>query len=223
MSHDVDSKDLLAIPDPYAQRAARPGDTAATDLLAALPYAPARAEALRLRVGAALAGALFEGAVLCLMRARGGETLGGQLLAVGVALPLLVAGLIFWVLQASLTPWRRVVGVVALGVLVFVATSLATDAPGDTSPGAMLRCAMGGSLMVAGPLLLAVYSMRHSFVAAATWRTAALGLACGLVGAAATRLHCPVDAALHVVVAHGAPVGMAMLLGVLLGRGLLRA
>jgi hypothetical protein len=220
MSADFDPKDLLEIPDPYAAEARKGAGAAKVD---ALPVAPTRAETRRLRFGAIGAALAFEVMLIAMMSTRHGATLSPALLAYGVVLPLLVAVFALWVLQAPLSPRARVVSSIVVGAVVFVATTLLSDAPGDTSPGAMVRCVMGGSLMAAGPLLLAVYSMRHSFVVGVTWRTAALGLACGLVGAAATRLYCPIDAAVHVLLGHGVPIALAMLAAVLLGRRVTRA
>jgi hypothetical protein len=157
------------------------------------------------------------------MSTRDRATVGGTLIGYGVALPLLSAVLAISVLQASLSRRAQVVASIVVGALVFVVTTLLSDAPGDASAGAIARCAAGGSVMTAGPLLLAVYSMRHSFAVGATWRTAALGFACGLIGAAATRLYCPIDAATHVFIGHGLPIALATVVAVFLGRPVLRA
>jgi len=64
--------------------------------------------------------------------------------------------------------------------------------------------------------------MQYAFVTGVGSRTAALGVASGLLGAAATRLYCPSGSVVHVLVGHGLPIALAAVAAVL-GRRLTRA
>lgn len=220
MKPELDPKDLLEIPDPYATLAKAELPLPNVD---ALPPAPTRSRTWAIR-GLAIAAAIAcDAALVGAMGLRAGAGLTPGVVGIGVVLPLVGAAGTFAVLQPSASRKARVLGAIASGIAVFLATALLTQAPGDTSAGAMLRCAIGGTMMTVGPGLLAVFSMRHAFVTGVTWRTAALGLATGLVGAAAMRLHCPNDALAHVVVGHGAAAVVAMLAAAALGSRFTRA
>lgn len=222
MSSSLDPNDLFDIPDPFAGPASASAELAAPEL-DALPPSPTRARTWAIRGAALLAAIACEALLVWQMGLRSGPGIGAPLVIAGVVLPALAAATTVAAAQASASPKRRVVGVVGLAALTFVLTTLATRAPGDESAGSMGRCVMGTSMMVVGPALFAIFSMRHSFVTGAAWRTAALGLGSGLIGAAATRLCCPNDAFAHVLVGHGVPIALAMLVAVAVGTRVTRA
>jgi hypothetical protein len=141
----------------------------------------------------------------------------------GVVLPLASAALALGVVQTSASRKRRVLTAFAVGVGVFLGTTLLASAPGDESARGILGCILASSMMALGPVLLAIFSMRHAFATGATWRTAALGLASGLIGAAATRLFCPNDALAHVLLGHGAAVFLAVVAAAAIGPRFTRA
>ena len=212
--------EMLDIPDPYASdEAARPR----VPDVAALPPSPTRRGTWALRAGAVVAVLACEALLVGAMGLRDGATLTASVVGYGIVLPLVSAAMTLAVLQASSSRRGRVFVAIAGGSLVFLVTALLSRAPGDESGAGMVRCVLGGSMMATAPILLAVFSMRHAFVTGATWRTAALGLASGLVGAVATRLYCPDDAFVHVVVGHGVPVLLAVLAAAALGPRFTRA
>ena len=69
-----------------------------------------------------------------------------------------------------------------------------------------------------GPLVVAGWAFRRSFVAAPAWRTAALAMACAASGAATMSVVCSVGSPAHVLVGHGALMFVAALVGAGLGR-----
>jgi hypothetical protein len=103
-----------------------------------------------------------------------------------------------------------------------VATLLAS--PRDVDPAPFVehgfQCFAWTALFSAGPLVLAAWAFRRSFVAAPAWRSAALGMACGAFGAATMSLVCSVGSAAHVLVGHGGMMLVAAVCGALLGRRL---
>ena len=84
-------------------------------------------------------------------------------------------------------------------------------------------CVTVASVMALGPLLLAGVALRHSFLSAAAWRGAAVGAACGLGGSIGVHAHCPIQATMHVLLAHGFPILLGAALGALLGASKGRA
>jgi hypothetical protein len=76
---------------------------------------------------------------------------------------------------------------------------------------------LGGAQFALVPLALAALSLRRSFLSAPAWRGAAVGAACGLVGAFGIHAHCHYTAAAHVLGAHGLPVLACALLGAAAG------
>ncbi len=71
-------------------------------------------------------------------------------------------------------------------------------------------------LLTLGPLVLAGVAFQRSFLTNAAWRGGLIGAVAGLAGAIGIHTHCPVEAASHVLVAHG----LAIVSGGLLGAGL---
>ncbi len=222
MSSSLDPKDFLDIPDPFAEAASTQADLSVPDL-EALPSSPTRARTWTLRGGALLAAVGCDALLVWKMGLRSEESLARSLVVGGVLVPALAAAVAVAAVQGSASRKRRVVAVLAGASLAFVVTTLLTRAPGDDSLDGMGRCIIGTSMMVVGPTLLALLSMRHAFVTGARWRTAALGLGSGLLGAAATRLYCPNDAFAHVIVSHGLPIVFAIVVAVAVGTRLTRA
>ena len=220
MNPEFDPRDLVDIHDPYASE-----DRTALKVpdVKALPASPIRSQTLAVRLGALSAMIVCEVALVGVTGLRDKATVTSPVVAWGVVLPLASAAFAFAVLQTSSMRRTRVFTAIALGAFAFVASTLLARASGDESMRGMVGCVIGGGMMTAGPLMLAIFSMRHAFVTGATWRTAALGLASGLIGAAAVRLHCPNDAFVHVLAAHGAPILLVMLVAGLLGPRFTRA
>lgn len=219
MNPQFDPKDLLDIPDPFA---ADDGAHLRVPDVDALPPASTRSRTRTLRVGAIGVAVAYEAALIGKMGLRDKASLSSGIIGYGVVLPLVSAGIALAVLQKSARR-ARVLATFAVGVVVFLVTTLLARAPGDESVPGTVGCIIGGVMMAAGPVLLAIFSMRHAFVMGATWRTAALGLASGLIGAAATRLYCPNDAFAHVLIGHGTPILLAVLAAAALGPRFTRA
>jgi hypothetical protein len=82
---------------------------------------------------------------------------------------------------------------------------------------AILPC-LGLSIVLAlGPLLLAGVVFSRTFLSAAGWHGAALGSSVALLGSIGVHAHCPVDAALHVIIGHGVPIAVGALFGAIFG------
>ncbi len=69
---------------------------------------------------------------------------------------------------------------------------------------------------VSVPLLCSAFLVRRAFPAAAAYRSALLGAACGLLAGAAINLHCANVSRFHMFFGHGIPVLIATLVGALL-------
>ncbi len=85
-----------------------------------------------------------------------------------------------------------------------------------------LRCVMVTVALTLPALALAAIAFRRAFVAAAGWRTSALGAACGALSAATMSLVCPDVSALHVLLGHGLMILAGAALGAALARPLTR-
>lgn len=80
------------------------------------------------------------------------------------------------------------------------------------------ECILGTMMFALMPLGLALFAFRRSFLSAAPLRTAAIGLACGALAAAAIELRCSIAGWQHVLLGHG----VALLVCGGLGYGLAR-
>ena len=203
------------VPDPFS------GEAAPLPVPPALPPGPAPTRAQhRGRMLAAVAVALlFQGVWIAMARHR--PTLDDALtpghLAFGLGVPLLAMGLAWW---AATRPGRGGLGTPAAALAVVM---LATSPPDqDASMWAFVdraaRCAASAGVLCAVSLGLLAFAFRHAFAAASTWRTAALGVACGSLAAATMTLCCFHREAMHVVVGHGSMMLVGGLVGALLGR-----
>jgi hypothetical protein len=70
--------------------------------------------------------------------------------------------------------------------------------------------------MTLGPLIAAALYFRASFLSVPAWRGAAVGALAGLAGSVGIHAHCPKQALLHLLAAHGT----AILAGAAAGAGL---
>jgi hypothetical protein len=203
------------------------------------PVPPRRAGALvdsptRSRVAAARATALgaallYEVAWVVIMSKREDlHTMPRTLLVTELAIPTAAALL---ALAAAAAPGAHGMGqpkgrmtVLALLSPAFFVLATLLVSPRDVDPTPFLahgvQCFAWTALFSAGPLVLAAWAFRRSFVAAPAWRSAALGLACGAAGAATMSLVCSVGSAAHVLVGHGGMMLVAAVCGALLGRRL---
>jgi hypothetical protein len=193
----------------------------------ALAESPTRKHVKAARATALGAALLYEVAWVFIMTRRDDlPTMPRAVLAVELVIPL-VAALI--ALAAAAAPDARGLGppkgrmmvLAILAPLVFVgATLLASPADVDTDPFVMhaFRCFAWTAVYSAGPLVLAMWAFRRSFVAAAGWRSAALGMACGAVGAVTMSLVCSVGSPAHVLVGHGGMMLVGAVGGALLGN-----
>jgi hypothetical protein len=66
------------------------------------------------------------------------------------------------------------------------------------------------------PILGAALALRGTFAAGAVWRSALVGVACGLGAAVAAQLRCPITGGAHIALAHGGVVVISALLGAFL-------
>lgn len=116
-----------------------------------------------------------------------------------------------------------VVGTMAvLGPLSFWLLALGMPVPHAAGPSPFgfwlgsLLCLDITLSWAAAPLLLLALSLRRSFAAHATGRSALVGAALGLLSGGAINLHCSNVEPWHMAAGHGVPVLLAALLGALL-------
>lgn len=224
---------LVQVPDPFAPFARDAALLPAPPVLPSVS-APTRAQhRMRLLVAVAVA-ILFQAIWIALAKHRmPGDAITSQHLLFGLGVPLVAAGLAWW---AATTRGRAGLGApatwlaagIALSPLLFALTTLALAPPDqDASTWAFLdravRCVGASAAACAVSLGALAYAFRHAFAAVSTWRTAALGVACGALAAATMSLACFHREALHVVVGHGSMMLVGGLVGALLGRRFTRA
>ncbi len=229
MKDPIDIPSMSDVPDPLAAIDEWPMPPRRGGALVDSPtrrhVAAARATAL----GAAL---LYEIAWVFVMTKREDlPTMPRAVLAIELVIPLLAS---LFALAAAAAPDARGLGppkgrmmvLTILSPLIFVgATLLASPADVDAEPFVMhaFRCFAWTAVYSAGPLVLAMWAFRRSFVAAAGWRSAALGMACGAAGAATMSLVCSVGSPAHVLVGHGGMMLVGAVAGALLGNRFGRA
>jgi len=213
--------DFGDIPDPFDHAA---WESPRVPPRPAVPY-PTR-ERTRAARGMALVLALAYEAVL--IAAYGSHTVARTSAAVlvGAAIPG-AAGLL--ALVASVHPGPRGLGLprpaltsAAIAVPVLFCLGALIWLPGGPGRGdfttGVLTCIMNGAVLTAGPVALAATAWRRAFPAASEWRTAALGAACGSLGATALAVICADGSALHVILGHGAAIVLGGLVGAVLAR-----
>jgi hypothetical protein len=86
-----------------------------------------------------------------------------------------------------------------------------------------VRCIAVTFMLAVPPMAMLTWVFRRAFVAASVWRSAALGVACGALGAATMSVACVHSEALHIIVAHGSMMILGGVGGALLGRFVTRA
>ncbi len=228
---DFDLSRLADIPDPLPQRSLTSATSGAPPVSPMVP-SPTRSGVRRARIVALACAILFDAAWFAFVeRRRDLGSLPVTTIALGLAIPLVAAGA---ALTATVRRGARGLGdsVVSVAALVCVAPLLFAAvtflvAPVDSSDGEFVaratRCIAATAVLAAGPLALGLVALKRSFVAAAAWRTAALGVACGGVAAATMSVSCPDSGAVHVVIAHGVMMLVAGLAGALAANRVTRA
>ena len=224
MNDEFDLDRLGDVPDPLAGLGDLPPPPRPAVALAA---SPTRSRVAALRATALGAALLYELAWIGLMNGREDlHTMPLSTLFIEVAIPAAAALVALAAAAASGKeglgePKGRLVTLALLAPLVFVAGTVVAS-PRDVDPDAFwphaLRCFVWTSLYAAGPIALAVWAFRRSFVTAPAWRTSALGMACGAAGAATMSFVCATGSPLHVIVGHGGILFVAAAAGALFGR-----
>jgi hypothetical protein len=217
---------LKDIPDPVSPEG--PGNEGSDRLRRTLPAAPTRSTARRRRMVAVGVSVAWLVCHLATFGIRQDMTeLPTGYVAAQVGLPILFGASC---LVVALAPGRLglgigigVVGTMAvLGPLSFWLLALGVPVPHAPGPSPFgfwmgsLLCLDITLAWAAAPLLLLALSLRRSFVAHATGRSALVGAALGLLSGAAINLHCSNVDPWHMAVGHGVPVLLAALLGAFL-------
>ncbi len=229
MNDDLDLEPFADIGDPFAESARAPAPPLDSKSLGR-SLTRARARAWR---GGALAVALLLEAAFLVFKERRPDlaSLSAPQIALGLAVPLVAAAL---ALVAVVRSGKRGLGLSAAGI-----GALAVAAPAVFAIGTLLAAPAGGedphfwlhaagcmtvsAILAVGPMALGLWAYRHAFVAAAPWRTAAIGLAAGSLAAATMSLACPISTASHVILGHGVVMLMAALAGALLAPAVARS
>jgi hypothetical protein len=224
MNDDFDLDRLGDVPDPLAGLGDLPPPPRPATALAP---SPTRSRLATIRTTALAAALLYELAWVGLMNGREDlHTMPLSTLLLEIAIPAIAA---LVALGAAAIPGKeglgepkgRLVALALLAPLVFVLGTIVAS-PGGADADAFwphaLRCFVWTSLYAAGPLALAVWAFRRSFVTAPAWRTAALGMACGAAGAATMGFVCATWTPVHVLVGHGGIIFVAAAAGALFGR-----
>lgn len=226
MNDDLDLARLGQIPDPFAAPSEAP------PMKAARPPSPTRQAVRGRRAVVAAVIVLFEVGWVAFVEHRPDlPSLPPWTIAAGLAIPLLAGTLAFGAVSSR---GRKGLGAPAWGLallatlppLLFAAITLAVnppEPPGEPFWNYAVRCMALSAFLVSVPVALGAFAFRHAFPAASSWRTAALGVACGAVGAAIMSLVCPHGGALHVIVGHGSMMLVFGVVGALLGRRITRA
>jgi hypothetical protein len=229
MKDPIDIDRITDVPDPLAGISDWPLPPRRSG---ALEVSPTRSRMATMRATALGGALLYELACIVIMSKREDlHTMSRAVLLTELAIPV-VAGL--FALTAAAAPGAlgmgqpkaRLTTLALLAPVVFiVATLVASPRDVDSEPfvSHALRCFAWTALYSAGPIVLAAWAFRRSFVAAPAWRSAALGLACGAMGAATMSLVCSVGTPAHVLVGHGGMMLVAGIGGALLGKRFGRA
>ena len=227
--------DLAAIPDPFDDGSA-PWPQRPPPAIGAPGNAARSTRSMRhqLRYAAAAAAILYEIAWVVFVERRADlAALPASRIALGLLIP--------WVALAVALRAAVQRGAIGLGAstnylrtclllspcLFAIATWLvAPHAPAGSAALFWNRtavCASVTAILTAVPLGLGVLAFRRAFVAASTWRTALLGVACGALAASTMSIVCQDGRALHVLLGHGTMMVVGGILGALFGRHVARA
>jgi hypothetical protein len=198
---------------------------------AAVTNSPTRARTMTGRVAALGVALLYELAWIVVMTKRADlHTTSPGVLLTELATPIAAAVLALAAAAPSGAhglgqPKGRILALAFLAPTLFVAASLVAS-PADVDPEPFvthgLRCLAWTAVYSLGPMALAAWAFRRSFVAAPVWRGAALGMACGAIGAATMSLVCSVGSPAHVLVGHGGMMLVGAVGGGRLGKRFLR-
>jgi hypothetical protein len=228
MKDPIDNHRITDVPDPLAGISDWPLPPRRS---VALEVSPTRSRVATVRATALGGALLYELACIVVMSKREDlHTMSRAVLLTELAIPV-VAGLLALAAAAPGAlgmgqPKGRLTTLALLSpVLFIVATLVASPRDVDSEPfvSHALRCFAWTALYSAGPIVLAAWAFRRSFVAAPAWRSAAVGLACGAMGAATMSLVCSVGTPAHVLVGHGGMMLVAGVAGALLGKRFGRA
>ena len=223
MTDDLDLGQFESIGDPFAGAAGTPVEPLRPATAAALARpSPARGRVRAVRVAAVGCAVLLEAGWVALHGLRRDMPVQpGGAIAIELAIPLIAAGLALGAATArgarglGLTATRIVAA--ALGVPAFFALATVLTAAPDVDDGHFwshtLLCMCASFVLAAVPFALIVGAFRRSFVAAAGWRTATLGVAAGGIAAATLSVTCTVGTMGHIVLGHGIVFLMAALAG----------
>lgn len=186
-----------------------------------------------LALGGALAWVAIQVAALGLRTDM--ARLGQLYLVLHIGVPLALAAL---ALAVALWPGRSglgarvtaVAGVTAVSVGLFIVINVAVPQPfpfvdpyGLTFWQWAVDCFDVTFVLGAAPLLFVSLTLRRTFVTGALVRSAAVGLACGLSGAAMMNTHCENVENPHMLAAHGLPALVLTFLGAMFVRKVARA
>jgi hypothetical protein len=235
MNDDLDMR-FDDIGDPFGDvgaGAAAPAAPSAADAKAIAQAAgpsPARPRVRAMRFAALGAAIAYDGAWVLHERRPDLGAESPATVALHLGIPLVAAML---ALAAATRKGPRGLGLraatiaaLAIGAPAVFAIATWLAAPGASDGGPFwpraLRCLGATAVLSIGPLGLGLWAFRRAFVAAARWRTAAVGVACGALAAATMSISCSVDSALHVLVGHGTMMAVAALAGAGLARALAR-
>jgi hypothetical protein len=229
MKDPFDIDRIADVPDPMAGVDDWPLPARRPAVLAESPTRSRVATARATALGAAL---LYELAWIAIMTKRADlHTIARALLGAELAIPIAAA---LVALSAAAAPGAhglgqpkgRIMALAILSPLLFVAATLFVSPGGvDAEPFAThgLRCLAWTAVYSLGPMIAAAWAFRRAFVAAPVWRSAALGMGCGAIGAATMSLVCSVGSPAHVLVGHGGMMLVGALGGALLGSRFGRA
>ena len=108
-----------------------------------------------------------------------------------------------------------------IGPAAFCAIAAAVPAPRPELPAegsgvGILLCLDLTLLWTAIPLACAAICLRHAFPVASSWRSALVGAAAGLLASGVMNLHCPNVSRLHMVLGHGFPIVVAVVVSAVL-------
>jgi hypothetical protein len=228
MSDDLDLKRMAEIPDPFAG----PSRVTAPERIHPASASPTRSQVRKRRAIAAAAVVAYEvGWVLVVERRPDLGQLPAWSIALGLVIPLAAAALALVAVTGAGkrglgAPASWLAGLTLMPPPLFALATLVVG-PLDAGEGHFwnlaARCMGITLLLTTGPLVLGAVVFRHAFAAAAVWRTAALGVACGAMAAATMSLACWHVGALHAIVGHGTMMLVGGIVGALLGRRVTRS
>jgi hypothetical protein len=223
MKDPFDIDRIADIPDPLSGVDDWPLPSRRDVALAASPTRARMATARATALGAAL---LYELAWIVVMSKRDDlHTTPRAVLLTELAIPVMAALLALLAAtpgaQGLGQPKGRMTVLALLAPALFVAATVVMSPGGaDAEPFFMhsLRCFAWTAVYSIGPMVFAAWAFRRSFVGAPVWRSAALGMACGAVGAATMSLVCAVGSPAHVLVGHGGMMLVGAAAGAWLGN-----